>query len=452
MPIRGCRILRRRSHEMKDRFIKRLLQFSVFFLYESVDVYAPPDLEEADVPVLAVSNHFGGLADPLVLMYAAPRRPRIMARDKIWKIPVAGWFMNWIDAIQVHKPEEQTGPTSNRDMFRSCYQALDEKKTVLIFPEGITRDDPSIAPVKTGAARIALGARDEGTAGIQILPVGIHYEDKAALRSRVFINAGVPIDLDARVADYAPDGDATPENRDAVRALTADIEMHLRRVAPDFEDWSEARSLTQAADVTLRASGDHPPSDVSIAERDRLAARLGRARPESKVAVTEAVSTFEKELDALSLSDEQVYQKMNSGSFLWFLIKSALVLLIAIPIALVGLAVNILPLLGIKAVDLLRVAPAVKATLKPAAGLLFFLIAWVIVIWQAFEESLLAGGIVMFLLPVSLAALIYASERVVQIWRVAKQWVKARRVDEFHERINDQRRAVVDAVLASQQV
>jgi hypothetical protein len=283
------------------------------------------------------------------------------------------------------------------------------------------------------------------------VPVGIHYEDKAALRSRIFVNAGVPIDLDARITDYAPDGDGTPENRDVVRALTADIEMHLRRVAPDFEDWPEARSLTQAADVTLRARGDHPPSDVSIVERDRLAARLGSARPESKVAISEAVSAFEDELDALGLSDEEVYERMGSGSFLWFLTKSALVLLIAVPIALLGLAVNIWPLLGIRAVDLLRVAPAVKATLKPAAGLLFFLIAWLVPTWQAFEESLLAGGIVMVLLPASLAALIYASERVVQIWRVAKQWVKARRVEELQERIIGQRQAIVDAVRSSQQ-
>lgn len=435
---------------MKDRFLKRLLRFIVFFLYESVDVYSPPDSEKMDYPILAVSNHFGGLADPLLLMYAAPRRPRIMARDKIWKIPIAGSIMNWLDAIQVHKPAEQKGPTSNREMFGSCFAALAENKTLLIFPEGITRDDPSIAPVKTGAARIALGAREEGVTGIRILPVGIHYEDKAALRSRVFINAGAPIDLDASIDRYAPDGDATPENRDAVRALTADIETYLRRVAPDFTDWSEARSLTQAAEVTLRASGDHPPSDVSIVDRDRLAAQLGHSPSKSKRRVVDASSGLQDELDALGLSDEEVYEKMGSGRFLWFLLKSALVLLIAIPIALIGLTVNIWPLLGVKAINLLRVAPAVKATLKPAAGMLLFLIAWGIVLWQAFSESLLVGGIVAVLLPVSLAALIYASERVLRIWQVARQWAKARRVSELQQRLVEKRTAVVDAVQAAE--
>ena len=51
--------------------------------------------------------------------------------------------------------------------------------TVIILPEGVTRDDPSIASIKTGAARLALGARAHETAGIQITAVGIRYEDKA---------------------------------------------------------------------------------------------------------------------------------------------------------------------------------------------------------------------------------------------------------------------------------
>jgi 1-acyl-sn-glycerol-3-phosphate acyltransferase len=165
---------------LKDRFIKRLVDLAVEALYRSVDMYLPAEEEDTCPPILSVSNHFGGFADPLLLMHAANRRPRIIARDKIWKIPIAGWVMKWLGAIPVHKPEEQNGRTSNDEMFASCYTALEDRKMLLIFPEGITRDDPSIAPIKTGAARIALGARAQGTDGLLIVPVGIHYEDKAA--------------------------------------------------------------------------------------------------------------------------------------------------------------------------------------------------------------------------------------------------------------------------------
>ncbi len=180
----------------KDRFIAKLVSCLARAAYRDVEYYAPESVPP-DAPQLTVSNHFGGFADGLILLHVLPRRPGIVARDVIWKVPVAGRLMSWFGGIPVHKPEDRDSPTSNDEMFRSCYEALRGGGHILIFPEGVTRDEPSIAPVKTGAARISLGARETGVGGLRILPVGIHYEDKAALRSRVFVNAGRPLDLDA---------------------------------------------------------------------------------------------------------------------------------------------------------------------------------------------------------------------------------------------------------------
>ena len=431
----------------RDRFIQRFVSFAVFFLYEQVEVFTA-DLDDLpwDAPVLAVSNHFGGFADPFLLVYASPVVPRIVARDKIWKVPFAGWIMNAIGAIPVHKPKEHRGPTSNKDMFASCYQALADGEPLLIFPEGITREDPSIAPVKTGAARIALGAREEGTSGIRILPIGIHYEDKAALRSKVFINAGTPIDLDATIDHYVPHGEASPDNRDAVKRLTADIELYLRRVAPNFADWHEARTLTHAAEVTLRSEAADPAEAVSIADRDMLAADLARADGAARDDVIAATEDLDDDLSGVGLTDAEVYHKMGTGSFVGFLIRSALILLVAIPIALVGLAVNIWPLLLVGAIGLLPIGPAVKATAKPVGAILFFGIAWAIALWQAFGESVIGGVIAGILLPVSLAALVYASERVVRLARVARQWIRGRKVEAIGEQVVAKRAAVRHAV------
>jgi hypothetical protein len=141
-----------------------------------------------------------------------------------------------------------------------------------------------------------------------------------------------------------------------------------------------------------------------------------------------------------------LYSRVKSGTFAWLLVRSALLLLITIPIAVIGLVVNIWPLALVAAVNLLRVAPAVKATLKPAAGMMGFLIAWGIAGWIAFGESLVTGLLAIVALPLSLAALIYASERIVNVWRVARQWFKTRHFDQFASQIEDKRRAVVESV------
>ena len=252
----------------RERFIRKLAGLLVRGVYRRVDVYRSDDGVAG--PQLSVANHFGGFADPLLLIYAMPRVPRIVARDVIWKYPVVRSIMNWAGAIPVHKPEDR-GPGSNDVMFRSAYEALDDGSHIVIFPEGITRDEPSIGRVKTGAARIVLGARANGTEGIRILPAGIHYEDKASLRSDVSVLIGSSIDLDETIGDHvAPGDDEGPDNRNAVRGLTGAIETEIRRVAPDFADWKEARALTAGAEILLRTLSDDPRQPITTADRDAL--------------------------------------------------------------------------------------------------------------------------------------------------------------------------------------
>ena len=59
-------------------------------------------------------------------------------------------------------------------------------------------------PLKTGAARIALGAAaDDHVRGITIVPIGLVYDDKGRFRSQAAIHVGPPIEVDAWVDRYA---------------------------------------------------------------------------------------------------------------------------------------------------------------------------------------------------------------------------------------------------------
>jgi 1-acyl-sn-glycerol-3-phosphate acyltransferase len=417
-------------------------------LYRSVEVHIAADAVDSG-PVLAVSSHFGGFADPLLLVSISPRAPRVIARDKIWKIPIAGSVMRWLRAIPVHKPEEHVGLTSNDQMFASCYTALDEQSLLLIFPEGITVDDPSIARLKTGAARIALGARAAGTSGIQIVPAGIHYEDKAALRSRVFINIGSPLDLDSRLDRFEDIyGDETPENRPLVRALTDEIEDRLRRVAPDFADWDEAKNLTNAAEVALRARQDDPGEEVPAADRDRLAGQLGRTPSEAKQTVIDASNRYDRDLDAVGLTDAQAYEHRTFASFLWYAIWNILLGVVLLPFAIVGVVINFIPLLIVWLIGLLRVSPAVKATLKPMAALILFPLAWGVEAWQLASRGagLIWTIIAIALIPLYLVAALLLSERLVLLWRAWKGWRGSRSLVKVGDAITQEREAVVAAV------
>lgn len=412
----------------------------------------------AEGPVLLVANHFGGAADAIVLMSVLPRRPRILADDTIWRYPVAKQVMEWIGAIPVHRGRSASGGAArtgqdNTDMFSSTHAALAEGELVLIFPEGITREEPSIGTVRSGAARIALGARDAGVSGIRIVPVGIHYDDKAAFRSSVYVREGDPIDLDAVLSspEPAPQHCADPheagfgeperpgqrpgeqhageqqageqqageqrveqhrtvEHR-TVEHLTGLVEQRLREAAPDYDDWREARALQTAAEAYLRDLA--PARSVPIGLRDRLGGWL--ARQEDHQVLEDEADTYRETLASVGLTDSWATE--GAGGLRWKSVLTLLTWIVMVPYALGGIIMHGVPSALSWLVSRLRLGPAMMATILPvAAGVLFglnalvwFVLGW---IWDTWAGLFVTA----VMLPVTFAALVSVSERA-QLWR-----------------------------------
>lgn len=429
----------------RERFLKNTAGLAVRLIYRSVEV-RQRDGETSAGPQLSVSNHFGGFADALIQAYALDRVPRFIARDVIWRYPVAKQGMELVRAIPTHKPEDM-GPAGNDQMFSSTYEALGEDDLVMIFPEGITVDDPSIARVKTGAARIALGARASGVKGIQIIPSGIHYDDKGTLRSKVWVNVGVPLDLDANIGNYVEPGAAEDaSNRDAVRALTADIESRLRRSAPDYADWEEERALTSAAGIALR-SVPNAPIDVDYGDESDLANVLARRPQEVKDSIVDALDRYTADLDAVGLNDQQIATTHRSRrTFFWRIIWNLIVGIVLLPFALLGLAINFVPFFLLWLIGRVKMYPAVAATVKPASAIVLFSITWAIAGWQGWTRSGIEGvAAVLLVMPLYLYALLALIERGGLVWRAWRGWWRAHRTD-LYEGVREHREAVVQAV------
>ena len=127
------------------------------------------------------------------------------------------------------------GATSaNVRTFAACHDVLAGDGVVAIFPEGRASDEVQLLPVKTGAARIALGSRAAGAEGLRIVPVGLIYEDKSTARARVYVRVGLPIDLDAELRSPSCRRGARRgrRSRDGGRAHRGDPRSTRRRRSP----------------------------------------------------------------------------------------------------------------------------------------------------------------------------------------------------------------------------
>ncbi|MGI9645751.1 MAG: hypothetical protein ACR2O6_10635 [Ilumatobacteraceae bacterium] len=217
---------------------------------------------------------------------------------------------------------------------------------------------------------------------------------------------------------------------------------------PDHENWDEARALAKASEITLRSQLDDPAGDVPIGLRDRLANTLADRPPEHRGRIVEVVEDYQRDLDGGGFSDAELHAKLDAGGFLRSLVSQVILGVLLFPFALLGAAINLIPYLIVKAAGLVRVAPAVAATVKPIVAFLAFGATWGVVIWRSVSAFGWQAGVVAFLLlPIYLAAVIAFVDRLVLLWRAFRRWSAGVRGEGLENVIAAHRAAVVEAVL-----
>jgi hypothetical protein len=225
------------------------------------------------------------------------------------------------------------------------------------------------------------------------------------------------------------------------------MDRRLRQAAPDFEDWREALALTESAEITLRAIG-RPGEAVSLSQRDRLAGILARGTSEDRAAIRDAFETYREGLDAQSLGDtdlaKNTHQTWKTG---WARFLLGILLL---PYAVVGFLLNLVPFLIVKAVGLVRMAPAAMASLKPIAAILAFGVTWGLAAWAVLERfGLVWAAASLLVMPLYGVTTVLLWERVVLGLRFAStQRTRTVRMSSL-ETLRENRRSVISSVLGS---
>ncbi|HEX7117529.1 MAG TPA: 1-acyl-sn-glycerol-3-phosphate acyltransferase [Longimicrobiales bacterium] len=249
-------------------------------------------------PVLLVANHPNSLLDPALVAAAARRPVRFLAKAPLFSDPKIGWLVRGAGSIPVYRRADDPAAVGrNEEMFRAVHAALAAGAAVGIFPEGISHSASSLAPLKTGAARIALGAAPAVGGAFPVVPVGLCYRRKDRFRSEALALVGAPVRWD----DLADAGTGEPA---AVRELTRRIEAALHETTINLERW-EDEPLVECAEAVYAAAFEAEDAPGRRVARRREAAealaRLRRAGDGAWTAVARDVARHGRMLAKLGL-------------------------------------------------------------------------------------------------------------------------------------------------------
>jgi len=203
-------------------------------------------------PVLLLLNHPNALLDPMVAAALLPRTPRFVAKATLWKQPVLRPFLALFDPIPVHRAQEGGDADATAKTFAAVHAAFAKGDIVGLFPEGISHGLPDLAPLKTGAARLALSY--DGL--LSVLPAGLVYGERRLFRQGVLLRLGEAIPFeDLKPAGLAPDN---------VHAFMARLRVALK---PLTLHGAEAERLKLAQNLAWMLAEE--PSAVSDLEAFR---------------------------------------------------------------------------------------------------------------------------------------------------------------------------------------
>ncbi|MFN2565966.1 MAG: 1-acyl-sn-glycerol-3-phosphate acyltransferase [Gemmatimonadaceae bacterium] len=355
-------------------------------------------------PVLLVANHPNSILDP-VLVAAAARRPvRFLAAATTTNRLGFGRLVRATGAIPVYRRmDDPSQVRRNEEMFRAVHAAIVRGDAVAIFPEGLSHDDPAMAPLKTGAARIALGAFAAGCARCPIIPVGLVYRRRERFRSDAFAVVGQAVAWD----DLAHAG---VDNVEAVRELTRRIDDSLREVTVNLQRWEDAPVVECAESIYVAEFGARtdPVRHVAhVREATEILARLREEESAQWAALVRDVARHARILKRLGLAPADVHVSPTGRDTLRWTARQvpavAFTLLAALGCLIFWPPYRLTDVIASAAVS----RPSARSTARLLYGLIIFAI-WIALLAAAAARAggAVAGLVALLVLPIwSLAAL-----------------------------------------------
>ncbi|KAI0949298.1 hypothetical protein AcW1_008952 [Taiwanofungus camphoratus] len=236
-------------------FIRLLFKFVLKIFYGTIVIENADLIPLKGEPCIVCANHSNSLTDALLLVTAIPSKRRNLLRltaksTQFGKRTLTSWLIGAAGTVPIKRRKDfPNGEADNTEVMLKLVEALELGDAVCLFPEGMSRYHPTIAPLKTGVARLVSDVlsrnRNNPDFEISVLTCSITYMQRQHFRSDVLVTFHAPMKFRPRdnpellcPVDYAE-----------IRSLTAKMHQQIGSGTLDAPTWKMIRNAKLAAQI-----------------------------------------------------------------------------------------------------------------------------------------------------------------------------------------------------------
>ncbi|KAJ7772610.1 hypothetical protein DFH07DRAFT_901978 [Mycena maculata] len=250
--------------------IRLLFRFVLKIFYGSIVVEGTNNIPKTGRPCIVCANHSNSLTDALLLVTSIPPKDRNMLRltakaTQFGHRTFTSWLIESAGTVPIRRKKDYAdGSADNTQVMEKLMETLELGDAICLFPEGMSRYHPTIAPLKTGVARIISDVltrnRNNPDFEISLLNCSVTYMHRQHFRSDVLVTFHPPMTFSPKTHPELLDASGT--NYDAIRSLTAQMHDQISSGTIDSPSWDLVRVGKLAARIyaplgTRMTLGDH---------------------------------------------------------------------------------------------------------------------------------------------------------------------------------------------------
>jgi len=182
---------------MLYRLIKIWLQIALKFYLKNLNSQGT-SIKEISTPAILAVNHSNSFLDALLVTAHYPKEIHFLARGDAFNKKWASWILkNLLNIIPIHRLEEGREYLSkNTESFQEVMEVFKRGGTVLIFPEGICKNEHNIRPLRKGTARMAYQAwHKHGIKDLTVQAITLRYASFTKTPKDVTMHLAQPVNI-----------------------------------------------------------------------------------------------------------------------------------------------------------------------------------------------------------------------------------------------------------------